>query len=183
MKRWWFLSFTGSLRCLEVFVRTLLPLILSQVTYLNSNSLNPLWCGPPADFLPTPQLLSTLPHITFGWAYTANLTKPRDLCVIKVSDSPFSQWTLTTKSQGNPFPVCVKGVIPNGQRHIWHISLWACVLLCMCQRWEDGAGKRFPLGTVCDIPTSTAHLDLNVLGGVGIAGRHRKHRPLRVISF
>lgn len=43
--------------------------------------------------------------------------------------------------------------------------------------------ERFPLGTVCDIPTSTAHLDLNVLGGVGIVGRHRKHRPLRVISF
>lgn len=67
---------------------------------------------------------------------------------------------------------------------IFGTSVYGRVCFYACVKDErTGGGKRFPLGAVCDIPTSTAHLDLNVLGGVGIASRHRKHRPLRVISF
>lgn len=77
------------------------------VTYLNSITLNPPCCDPLAD---TPPPLHTL-H--FGWDNAVNLTMPRELWAIKASVTPSSQWTLT-ESQGNPFPVCVTGVIPNG---------------------------------------------------------------------
>lgn len=106
------------------------------VTYLNPIRENGLWFDPPPD-----------PRITFGWANGVNLTRPTGLCTVKHPVSPFSPWTLIG-SQGESLPVCVSEVILNGETHIWHMCVFAHVLVYpfMHLLWVDMEGKRVSFG-------------------------------------
>lgn len=94
-----------------------------------------------------------------------------------------SKWTLI-ESQGKPSSCAVTGVLENPIFGMSFVCVFSHgrVFFYVCWPREDTAGKGFPMGVVCDIP-SIQSLFLSALGGVRIAERFGKRRLARVISF